>query len=126
MKGGLIARNHATKPAPVKMPAAVVTNSPVFRTKPVAPKTSVAATLPTVVKPAAVKPGKATTPAKVAKPAPVISKPGRRRLFCCTGDANGDGRVDIADFKIVSDNQGKSGMTLCAGGFEWGWVGELY
>lgn len=125
MKGGLIARNSVTKPAPVKVPA--VTTSPVFRTKPLAPKTPVAATLPTVTKPATVKPAKATAPAKVSKPAPVTSVPAPAPAPApgdlLAGDVNGDGNVDVVDFKIVNDNLGRSGMTLAQGDVNGdGWV----
>jgi hypothetical protein len=121
--GPAVARFIAPKPVAVKAPA--VAAKPVFRVKPVAPPKQVAAKLPPVVKstkptPAAVAP----VPAPVAPaPAPVVAAPVAApvapapapTIALLPGDANGDGTVDVADFEIVNDHMGQSGLTLAQG-----------
>ena len=99
------ARPLAPKPIATKAVAAVA--RPVFRTKPVAPRKPAAAKLPAVVK--TPKPA-ATSTATAVKPAAAPASPD-----LLAGDANADGRVDVADFKIVNDHLGQTGLTRFEG-----------
>jgi len=101
------AKVSAPKPSIVKAPS--VTAKPVFRTKPIAPQKPTAAKLPKLP-----TVPKKTTPI-VAAPTPVPALPAPAPLAQLPGDVNGDGRVDVNDFKIVNDHMGQSDVTLAQG-----------